>query len=130
MIVNEQAPCEEKYSWLYSDRPEKKFLEQEDNENIIGVMDESVDQRNKIEEKQEDMFGAHQIKQNILHLDQDTPDTNNNAFLDFNDDPNQHEEPAKEQASIQQQDPPKNKRKRERGRREVKKFDSDGEHKE
>ena len=109
-----------------SDRGEKKeFLEAEDNEDVIGVMEDStIGHKNKIEEKQEDMFDAHKIQQNVL--DQTDNRHNPHLFMDFGEDevttegrqPIEASQPRKEAEGQ-----PRNKRKR--GKRDVKKFDSD-----
>jgi len=39
---------------------------EKDEDNEIGVEDENHVNRNKIEEKQEDMFDPHQLKKNML----------------------------------------------------------------
>jgi hypothetical protein len=93
------------------------FIEKEENE--VGVMDESTsDYRNKIEEKQEDMFDPHKLQQNIL---KENEKSYQNNFIDFGDDDIVEEPPAKQetpQQNILEQDkteepsPKKNPRKR------------------
>ena len=87
--------------------------------------DSSIGHKNKIEEKQEDMFDAHKYQQNPLDQTDNTHNPHN--FMDFGEEDitteglqSQATSELKKEAEGQQ---PRNKRKR--GKRDVKKFDSD-----
>lgn len=68
-------------------REKKEFNRDEDNE--IAVVDEdTTDSRNKIEERQKDLFDAHLYQENLLHSDH--RHARNDNLLDF-----EEEEPAK-----------------------------------
>lgn len=93
-------------------------MEKEDEDNIVGVMDENNSEiKNKIQEKQEDVFDAHKLTQNILEGMQNKNQRDFN-LIDFGEEQDILEPPKQELTQEQKTiEETSNRKNRKRGKR-------------